>query len=303
MFPNSNPTAACGYIGAFGWYSALWLLSSISDCGVCSGSALAPVLRQFLSFPCPRIFNSAHPTHLITSDPGIVNVQELTGIQLSVSDYANHKFIPEPNSLTPDEIRFSHILLGGDSSSAAAVDTPIAVGIATLARNSTSRLDVHAARSIRFADLKTDDNFIFLGSPRSDPWVALFNDQLDFQFAFDKNSRQEFIRNVRPRQNELPAYYPTAQGWATGQSFGIVALVQNPDQEGLVLLLAGASGEGTEAAGKLVTDLPRLSQILKSCGLDSPRRPAHFELLLRFNAMAGSANNIDVVACHILKEH
>jgi len=225
--------------------------------------------------PWSAIFNPAHPTHLITSDPGIVNVQELTGTQLSVSDYANHRFIPEPNGLTPDEIRFSHILLGGDSSSAAAVDTPIAVGIANLARNSASRLDVHAARSIRFADLKTDDNFIFLGSPRSDPWVALFNDQLDFQFAFDKTSRQEFIRNVRPRQNELPAYYPTAQGWATGQSYGIVALVQNPDQEGHVLLLAGASGEGTEAAGKLVTDLPRLSQILKSCGMDSPRRPWH----------------------------
>jgi hypothetical protein len=253
--------------------------------------------------PWSVFFNSAHPTHLITSDPGIVNVQELTGTQLSVSDYANHLFIPQPNSLTPDEIRFSHIFLGGDSSSAAAVDTPIAVGIAILARNSASRLDVHAARSIRFADLKTDDNFIFLGSPRSDPWVALFNDQMDFQFSFDKTSRQEFIRNVRPRQNELPAYYPTAQGWATGQSFGIVALVQNPDQDGHVLLLAGASGEGTEAAGKLVTDLPRLSSILKSCGLNPSGRPAHFELLLRFNAMAGSANNIDVVACHILNAH
>ena len=253
--------------------------------------------------PWSVIFNPAHSTHLITSDPNMVNVQELTGTQLSVSDYANRKYIPEPNSLTPDEIRFSNILLGGDSSSAASVDTPIAVGIATLARNSTARFDVHAARSVRFADLKTDDNFIFLGSPRSDPWVSLFNDQLDFQFSYDKDSRQEFIRNVRPRQNELPAYYPTAQGWATGQSFGIVALVQNPDQDGHVLLLAGASGEGTEAAGKLVTDLPRLSSVLKACGVNTARRPAHFELLLRFNAMAGSANNIDVVACHILKAH
>jgi len=264
-----------------------------------SGAAPVPVSE----LPWSVIFNPAHSAHLITSDPGIVNVQELTGSQLSVSDYANRKYIPEPNTLTPDEIRFSRILLGGDSSSAASVDTPIAVGIATLARNSSSRLDVYAARSFRFADLKTDDNFIFLGSPRSDPWMSLFNDQLDFQFSFDKASGQEFIRNVRPRQNELAAYYPTAPGWATGQSFGIVALVQNPDQDGHVLLLAGANGEGTEAAGKLVTDLPRLSSILKSCGLTSSARAAHFELLLRFNAMAGSASNIDVVACHILKAH
>jgi len=250
--------------------------------------------------PWRALFTPSHATHVITSDPNIVNVQEITGGELSVSDYANHRYIPEPKDLTPDELRFCHMLLGGDTSSAAAVDTPIAASIVELGRNNARNIDVHAARSIRLEDMKTDDNFVFLGSPRSDPWVSLFNDQLDFVFAFDKDSKQEFIRNMHPKPNELAAYYPTAPGWATGQTFAILAFVHNPDQNGQVLLLAGASGEGTEAAGKLATDSDRLTPVLRACGF-SPSGPLqHFELLLRLNSMAGSPNDISVIACHIL---
>jgi hypothetical protein len=159
---------------------------------------------------------------------------------------------------------------------------------------------VRAARSIRFSDLKTDDNFIFLGSPRSDPWSTLFSDQLDFRFAFDKNSGQEIIRNVQPRSNEQQSYIPTALGWATGDSFAIIAFVQNPDQNGHVLLLAGANGEGTEAAGKLAADLPRLSSMLVKCGIAPSGPLQHFEILLHLNTMAQTPSNIDMLACHIL---
>jgi hypothetical protein len=249
--------------------------------------------------PWSTLFGPSHSTHLITSDPNIVVVQEITGGQLSVSDYANHKYIPEPNKLQPEEIRFCHTILWGDNS-AAAIDSPIAAGIAEFVRPSSGKMDVRAARSIQLTDLKTDDNFIFLGSPRSDPWSALFRDELDFAFAFDKTTKQEVIINAHPHQHESLTYVPTALGWATGQSFAIIALIQNPDQNGQVLLLAGANGEGTEAAGKLVTDPSRLTPILKNCGVDPLGPLRHFELLIRLNTMAGSPNNIDVVACHIL---
>ena len=247
----------------------------------------------------PVLFNPPHVTHLITSDPNIVVVQEITGTELTVSDYANHKYIPESRNLTPEQIRFSHMILWGDNSSAA-LDPPITASIAAIAQKYSRKMDVRAARSIQLTDLKDDDNYIFLGSPRSNPWSALFSDELDFRFAFDKTTHQEIILNAHPRKNELPAYVPTALGWATGQSFAIMAFVQNLDQNGHVLLLAGASGEGTEAAGKLATDLPRLYATLQKCGMTRSVPIRHFELLMRVNTMAGAPNNSDVVACHIL---
>ncbi|MGA8728205.1 MAG: hypothetical protein WB608_05590 [Terracidiphilus sp.] len=249
------------------------------------------------TFPWSALLNPPHATHLITSDPNIAQIQGFTGTQISASDYANHNYIPEPNKLTPEEDRFCRVTLRGDTS---LVDTPIAVSIAELAQIDSTKIDVHAARSIQLSDLKTDDNFIFLGSPRSDPWTALFSDQLDFRFVFDKATQQEIIQNVHPRPHELPAYVPTAAGWATGQSYAVIALVQNLDQNGQVLLLSGANAEGTEAAGKLVNDLPRLASTLHGCGIQSSGPLQHFELLLRLNTMAGSPNNVDIVACHIL---
>ena len=266
-------------------WSILWNRSSRTE------AATRPM------FPWSTLFNPSHATHLITSDPNIAQIQGFTGTQISASDYANHNYIPEPNKLTPEEDRFCRVILRGDTS---LVDTPIAVHIAELAQTNLTRIDVHAARSIQLSDLKTDDNFIFLGSPRSDPWTALFSDQLDFRFVFDKATDQEIIQNVHPRPHELPTYVPTAPGWATGQSFAVIALVQNPDQNGQVLLLAGANAEGTEAAGKLVNDLPRLASTLHGCGIQSSGPLQHFELLLRLNTMAGSANNVDIVACHLL---
>jgi hypothetical protein len=248
--------------------------------------------------PWSAFFTSPNSTQVIMSDANLVTIQEFTGEDISTSDYANHKYISEPNTLTPEASRLSHIVMQGDNP--AEVDTPIVVNIDRLAQAASRKITVRGARGIQLSDLKSDDNFVFLGSPRSNPWTRLFSDQLDFRFAFDKNSGQEIIRNVHPRPNELEAYIPTALGWATGKSFAIIALVQNPDQNGHALLLAGANGEGTEAAGRIVTDQLRFSEILQNCGISSSGPLQKFELLLELNTMAGSPSNVEVIACHIL---
>jgi hypothetical protein len=249
--------------------------------------------------PWSEFLNSPHSLHLITSDPNIFELQEFTGGQISLPDYANRNYIQEPSKLSPDVKKISDIIVKGDKSASAA-DPPIAAEIAALAQTANKSIQVRAARNIQFSDLKSDDNFIFLGSPSSDPWSALFSDQLDFRFIFDKDSKQEIIRNEHPRQNELTAYVPTAPGWATGRSYAIIAFVKNPDQGGRALLIAGMNGEGTEAAGKLVTDLPQLTAILRSCGLPPSSPPQDFEMLLQLNSLAGSSHNVEVLACHLL---
>ena len=248
--------------------------------------------------PWAVFFNSPRTTEIITSDPNIAEIQGLTAAQITVSDYANHKYIPEPNTLTLQIRQFCQIILRGDK--AAAVDTPIVAGIAALAATHQRKVGVHAARDIQFSDLKSDNNFVFLGSPRSNPWSSLFGQQLDFQFLWDKKSGQEVIRNVRPRAYELPLYIPTAPGWATGQSFAILAMVRNPDQEGQILLIAGANGEGTAAAGRLATDLPRLASTLEKCGIQTSVQFQQFEVLLRLDTMAGSPTHVEVETCHAL---
>jgi hypothetical protein len=150
------------------------------------------------------------------------------------------------------------------------------------------------------ADFKTEDAFILFGSPRSNPWMELFENQLDFSFKFDETRKSEFILNKRPRSGEATSYVPTAEGWGTGQAYAILALVANPSQGGQVLLLAGSDAEATEAAGKLATDLPQLTRTMKAHGFDPNGPTRHFEILLRVSTMAGSSNTFDVIAFHVL---
>jgi hypothetical protein len=243
-------------------------------------------------------FRSPHSTQIITSDPNIAEIEAFTGDQLSVSDYANHNYIPDPSKLTPEVVNFCRNILRGDQ--AAVIDMPIAVYIGQMALASSRSVSVHAARSRRIQDLASEDNFAFIGSPRTNPWSALFSDQLDFRFVFDPKAKTEFIRNVRPRPQEASAYVPSAPGWATGRTFATLALVKNRDQTGQVLLIAGATHEGTAAAGNFITDTPRLNATLKNCGVKNSGEVQHWQLLLQLNAMAGAPSNVDVVACHLL---
>jgi hypothetical protein len=256
--------------------------------------------QRISALPWSAFFSSPRSTMLVTSDPNIAEIQILAGRTISTSDYANHRYIPEPNTLTPEQIQFCKQFLIGDKS--ASIDAPIVANIAQLAQRGSKKITVRGARDVELANLHTDDNFIFLGSPVSDPWVSLFSNQLDFRFVANGSSESDrtAVSNLHPLAHELPLYVPTAPGYATGQSFAIVAFVQNPDQNGQVLILAGASREGTEAAGKLVVDLPRLSKALQNCGIAPSGALRHFEMLLRVNIMAGLPNSSDVVACHIL---
>ena len=285
------------------WITVILLVTllNLGILGMSWRNRTRPVIPSASILPWSVLFSSPRAIHLVTSDPDIAEMQQYVGGAISTSDYANHRLMPNPNNMTPEIQHFWGIILRDDT--AAFVDSQVAVNIAELAQAYSKHIDVRAARNLQMSDLQTDDNFILMGSPRSDPWSDLFSDQLDFRFFFDKNSGQEIIRNLHPRPHEAAMYVPTALGGATGQSYAIVAFVRNPDQNGQILLLAGANAEGTEAAGRLITNMQRLSAALQQCGIWPTGPLQHFELLLKLNTMANSPNNTYVEACHILPNH
>jgi len=250
--------------------------------------------RQIL--PWSGIFERDKTVQLILSDPDIASMQNMLEMNLSLSDYANHRYLPD-RAISPEFQRSIRAFRGAN---VASVDNTIALNIADVARSASQRMKIHTARSLQLPALKVDDNFILLGSPRSNPWTALFEDQLDFVFEFDQAANQEIIRNKRPIRNEPAAYIPTAKGFATGNAYGIIGFVGNPGQAGEALLLAGSNAEATEAAGRLATNLTLLAGALKNCGIDPQGTPSHFEILLKVTTMAGSPNTFEVVACHSL---
>jgi hypothetical protein len=167
----------------------------------------------------------AKQIHVILCDPDIVNIQRLMNYSVSLSNDANQHYWPNA-TLTP-EVRRVLQAVSFRGASVAAVDAGIDLRIADIGRfGKRFVMDTHTARSLRLTDFKTDDSFVLLGSPRSNSWFELFQDQLDFSFEFDSVRKAEFVRNKHPRDGESSAYVPTAEGWETGQEYAIIALVQ-----------------------------------------------------------------------------
>ena len=291
MLPNVPRRAALVALGV-GLCAFAWIWSQ--HYSVVARSSAKRVL------PWSALIQQGRPTHIIFCDPEIVTVQKILNFTVSLSDYANRQYWPNPTLLNPEMRRIMQTV-SFRGTNVAAVDAEMALKIADLPMAGAShQIDTHTARSVRLVDFKTEDSFILFGSPRSNPWVELFRDQLDFIFEFNNVRRSEFVHNKRPQSGEQSDYVPTAEGWGTGQAYAIVAFIGNPNQSGDVLLIAGSNAEATEAAGKLATNLDLLSQTLKSRGMDPSGSPRHFEMLLRVSTMAGSPNTFDVIACHAL---
>jgi len=248
--------------------------------------------------PWSTILHRDRQIQVILSDPDLAVTQEMLDFRVTLSDYANRRFVPDLQSHDAVVQRALALLRGAD---VASVDVGIVLNIARLATARLAQVKTRTARSLQLRDFQTDDDFVLLGSPRSNPWGGLYQDQADFDFVYDDGQRREIVRNKRVQKGELPRYVPTAKGWDTGQAYAIVAFMRNAGQTGHVLLLAGTNAEGTEAAGRFATDLELLSGTLRKFGIDPTGPVRHFEVLLEVRTMAGSPSALAVIACHALQ--
>jgi len=232
---------------------------------------------------------------IIFSDPNIATLQQALGYQLSLADYASRRYLPQSQSVAPDTARLLAMLRG---TNVPAVDASTAVRIGGIVP--ASRIQTLRARAIQPAEFKSDDNFVILGSPLSNPWVRLYQGQLDLEFAYDSGQKEEVIRNKRPAQGEAPVYVPTIPGWGTGEAYAIAAFVANPNQAGRVMILSGSNAAATEAAGKFITDADSVVRTLKAHRLDPRDEQLQFEFLFKVTTVATSLNTFEIIACHRL---
>jgi len=284
-----------------------WVLPLLGTGALICGIVLSGIgLRRHLPSPdipsrapWAAMFSGAHPVLIVASDPNIEEIQRLAKTGVTLSDYANQHYLPQnAGSLPAEEVAFMRDILRGNKIST--FDGEIIAGITSLMPRNQSPPAVKGARDIRVPDLETDGDLVFLGSPRSNPWTSMYDPLLDFRFAFDDQTHREFVQDVHPGKGEKSVYTPSAGGFGTGDSYATISFFQNPGHTGQILMIAGANGEGTEAAGALVTDPTRWDSLLSSCNLPKTPSGVPVQLLLHLGTLAGSASDVQVVSCHVL---
>jgi hypothetical protein len=270
--------------------AALWLATQ--NASLRNQLSLAPPPPRML--PWTAVFDTARRTHLVVADTSFAALQDLLQRRIPLSDYAARTYPPAGAGLPAEVSRVERLLTRNHFTSAA--DASLAARLAQNFGAQAAAFTVTSARNVQIRTFRSADNFILIGSSYANPWADLIAPQLGVTVEYDPVERRQIAVDKHPASGQPARFVPTARTGGSGEAYAVLALIRNPGQSGHVLLLAGTSMEGTEAAGELAFDSERLSGILSKAGINpSARPPQPFEILLRLTSMAGAASSSEIV--------
>ncbi|HOL69813.1 MAG TPA: hypothetical protein PLA43_04835 [Bryobacteraceae bacterium] len=297
--PEEVPAAT--QAGSSPWrVRVLWLAVAVLACALVlqgylyrQGGASEPGARRTLPFSA--LLDNTRDTYIVTSDTALIVIQELAGQQLTLDEYINRRY-PEPT----DRARLELARRMQTRQYTNAAEVRIATRIMSFQGDPSRPVLLRYAREMQLSDFK-DHNVILLGSPIANPWASLLGKSLSFQFGIDGQWRG-MIRNLKPRAGEQPLYAMTTRSGESGEAYAVVALIPNVTGQGSVLLVAGTTGEGTQAAGEFICDEALASKALREIGIDPEGPLRYFEILLKVQTVAGSPSQSAVLAARTIPE-
>jgi hypothetical protein len=174
----------------------------------------------------------------------------------------------------------------------------------------------HASRVKRsllltWEDLKTE-NIVVLGSPAENFFLRDLPQKQDFIFKPmpDDNGKQTFgIINTNPQPGEQGRYIAKQDGPSRSQiseDYAVVSLLQGLDGKKRMLILAGITTHGTQAAVEYVTRPDYIRDLVRNLNTapagGSPKLPFNFQVLVKVKVNGGVPVQVSYVTHHRLDQ-
>lgn len=250
-------------------------------------------------WPFNQIFDTHHQTIVVVADGNYGMLRILTGQRGSLEEYLNRDFLQNAagKKLGQGESQFVGYI--SDSTLTSFADVADAVSLVKTAGPLQKQVTVRSAKDMKIRDLD-HENYVFIGSPASNPWVSLFQDKLNFREseAAVGKSLKAFV-NTRPLPGEQAQYEGLRWTGTEGDDYATIALLPNITRDGSVLILQGLQQEGTEAAGRFLADAENREQVRRALGIlasDPTTENVWFEALIRSRTVSGAPNSTSLVA-------
>lgn len=159
-----------------------------------------------------------------------------------------------------------------------------------------SRMELRYARDLAVADTH-DNNLILIGSDTFNPWVTLYQPQMDFTHHYDVAADKYILQNKAPRPGEQVEYV-YARFEPSQKAYTHIALLNNLQGGGRVLLVEGTTMGSTYGAINFLTHEALYAPVIRAA-TDASGRLHDFEVLLSGNFLHGGVGNSQVVAVHV----
>jgi len=253
-------------------------------------------------WPLSEVLGKDQETHTVVADINYGMLRILSEKSGSLEEYLSPQYRENftPAQMTARESRMASYLSGSLLTSYA--DVVVVNALSGLSGSSRDRLMVRSARDLRLRDMQ-DGNYILVGSPSSNPWVSLYERQLNFvESEGVAGQSMKFFQNKHPRQGEQATYRGLEFTGTTGVDYATISVLPTQSGHGNVLILQGLQQEGTEAAGLLLADPEGRRRLAKALGVsEDATRPVYFEALIRATAVGGAPDATEVVATRIIQ--
>jgi hypothetical protein len=256
------------------------------------GAAKGQVARASVHPLWSQIFVAEQRTLEVPGDSGMVMWQGLTGKSVGLAEYLNGDYRTNLLPKTSTPLQDAAVDMGGRRYTSI-VDLEAAKSLSLMAQSSQSKLEVRYARDVRPNDLK-QGNVILVGAAEANPWVELFEHNMNFVFFNDRVRKIFSVLNREPGGAE-PRQWDSPYTDAQHRVYAVVAFLPNLGGNGNTLILEGTSMAGTESAWDFVSDDSQLLPFLQRIRRPDGTLP-HFEVVLGTNNMSGSAVKNTVLA-------
>jgi hypothetical protein len=220
---------------------------------------------------------------IVYADSSLALWQDISGRNIDLGSYLSHNYAQAESD------KFREVATRTSTSIA---DLSISVSLAKLAGAFQGRLSAIFARDANIGSLD-HDNIFLIGSRRSNPWVDVYEHDLNWQLAQDPVSGAPLYVNHAPQSSEAAQYaIPDSLAVKADEqksyvSYGIVALLKVCGQQNFIILAQGLNTSATQAAGDLITNPERLEVLLRSIGHKPGSNVAPFEALFQITSLSG----------------
>jgi len=230
-------------------------------------------------------------TDVVLPDASLSIREELTGHPVSLSDYINRQYKNELESLPVSKDRRDDIIDIYSHNLVAFGDFRAAQRILALSPVGPS-MHLTLSRFFQAESAKTD-NLILIGGKKANPWIYLFDDQMNFSLDYDDASGLGYVANRHPRPGEPASYTPSSQYPNGFVGYSVVAYLPNPSRNGDVMIITGTDSDATSAAAEFLTSEEQLKRFQNTLHV---QKFPYFEVLLKTSRLSGTSFNSEILA-------
>lgn len=245
-------------------------------------------------WPLSAVIQPDQPTRVVVSDSSLM-LRRLGQHEITLDEYLQPDY---RQSLIPAHLpeNFAGLLdyISGSQLTSFADLTTVST-LLRVAGPLGTQLVLTSARDLDRRDLERG-NYVFVGSPTSNPWVELFADKLNFQVVEESLGGHIHFRNRSPLPGEQQEYEGLARTGSTGEDYATISLLPGQMGRGNVMILQGLHQEGTESLSSLLADADDRAKLETAVQRNSKSASPYFEALVRSQAVAGAPVSVSIVA-------